>query len=220
MAEEPAKIKIKNLDTDQELTVQYNPPEYSLSKGAQISEIAVPGIDSPLLQFIRGTNEQLTLRLFFDTTDDGTDVREKTKDFYKLVKINSETHAVPKCRISWGQSGRIKGDNETDFVGIAENVNQNFTLFKADGTPLRVELEITFREYRTLEEQINELHSYTRTRSIRRGDTLTRIAYEEYNDPAEWRTIAEVNNITDPRALTPGRVIEIPPLESVQGGGK
>ena len=115
MAEEPAKIKIKNLDTNEELTVQYNPPEYTLSKGAQISEIAIPGLDSPLLQFIRGTNERLTLRLFFDTTDEGTDVREKTKHFYKLAKINSDIHAVPRCRISWGKSGRLKGDNDTDF---------------------------------------------------------------------------------------------------------
>jgi len=217
---EPTKIKIQNLDTSEEIFVQYNPPEYSLSKGAQISEIAIPGLDSPLLQFIRGTNERLTLRLFFDTTDDGTDVREKTKDFYQLVKIDGKTHAVPKCRISWGQSGRIKGDNETDFIGIAENINQNFTLFKADGTPLRVELEMTFREYRTLEEQINELHSYTRTRSIKRGDTLSRIAYEEYSDPADWRTIAEINSINDPRGLTPGQVIKIPPLESLKGNRK
>lgn len=214
MAEEPAKIKIENLDTGEEIPVQFNPPDYSLSKGAQIAEINIPGLDSPLLQFIRGTNEKLTLKLFFDSTDKGTDVREETKKFYELVKINRHTHAVPRCRISWGKAGRIKGDNKTDFVGIAENINQNFTLFNPDGTPLRAELEMTFREYRTLEEQIKDLQSYTRTRSIKRGDTLCRIAAEEYNDPGEWRIIAKKNNILDPRNLTSGQVIEIPPFES------
>ena len=74
------------------ITVQFNPTEYSLSKGAQIAEIAIPGIDSPLLQFIRGQNEKLTLNLFFDTTAGGMgetakDVRDQTKSIYQLVKM-------------------------------------------------------------------------------------------------------------------------------------
>ncbi len=30
------------------IPVQFNPTEYALSKGAQIADIAIPGIDSPL----------------------------------------------------------------------------------------------------------------------------------------------------------------------------
>jgi nucleoid-associated protein YgaU len=209
---EPAKIKITNLETGDDLKVQYNPPDYSLSKGAQIAEIAIPGLDSPLLQFIRGTNEKITLKLFFDTTDDGTDVREKTKSFYNLAKMDPETHAVPKCWITWGKAGKIKGDY-SDFYGIVENISQNFTLFSSDGIPLRADLEITFREYKTLEEQLQKLKSYTRNRVVQRGETLSSIAADEYNDPNEWRTLAEENGIDDPRRLTPGTIIEIPPLE-------
>jgi nucleoid-associated protein YgaU len=217
MGTAPAKIRIENLDAtekaDREITLPFNPPEYSLSKGAQIAEIAIPGIDSPLLQFIRGTNETLTLNLFFDTTDKGTDVREETKRLYKLARIDRRTHALPRCSISWGKSGTIKGDKKSKFVGIVENINQNFILFKPDGTPLRAELEVTFREYRTLEEQIVELQSYTRTRIVKNGDTLSSIAAEEYNDPGEWRRIAEKNRIVNPRVLTPGQALEIPPME-------
>ena len=36
------------------IQVQFNPTEYTLAKGAQIAEIAIPGIDSPILQFVRG----------------------------------------------------------------------------------------------------------------------------------------------------------------------
>lgn len=212
MLGEPAKIMITNLETDEELTVQYNPPDYNLTKGAQIAEIAIPGLDSPLLQFIRGTNEKITLKLFFDTTDDGIDVREKTEPFYNLAKMDPETHAVPRCWITWGEAGMIKGDY-SDFIGIAENVSQNFTLFNSDGTPLRAELEITFREYKTLEEQLQKPKSYTRIRVAQRGDTLSSIAAEEYKDPNEWRTLAEKNTIANPRKLTPGIIIEIPPLE-------
>jgi len=212
MATEPSKITIRNLDENQDIVASFNPPDYSLSKGAQIAEIGIPGLDSPLLQFVRGTNEKITLKLFFDSTDKGTDVRNETSEFYRLAKINSRTHALPLCRLSWGRTGMIKGD-KSSFVGIVENISQNFTLFKADGTPLRAELEITFREYRTLEEQVRELRSYTRTRVLKRGDTLARIASEEYNDSAEWRQLAKKNKIVNPRDLKPGRMIEIPPKE-------
>ena len=51
--------------------VQYNPTEFSLDKGIQLAEIAIPGLDSPLLQFVRGQAEKLSVDLFFDTTDSG-----------------------------------------------------------------------------------------------------------------------------------------------------
>src|SRR3546814_17418915 len=75
----------------QEIEVQFNPETYRLNKGAQIAEIGVYGIDSPILQFVRGQNETLTLDLFFDSTEDGMDesardVREQTRSIYQLVK--------------------------------------------------------------------------------------------------------------------------------------
>src|SRR3954466_272367 len=80
--------------------VQFNPTEFSLDKGAQIAEIAIPGLDSPVLQFVRGQNEKLSIDLFFDTTDRGTgagatSVTQFTDPVYALVKIVPETHAPP-----------------------------------------------------------------------------------------------------------------------------
>ena len=58
--------------TDPEsIELQYNPTELSWDKSAQIAEIAIPGLDAPLQQFVRGQAEKLTLDLFFDTTDQG-----------------------------------------------------------------------------------------------------------------------------------------------------
>ena len=69
------------------IDVQVNPTELAFDKGVQLAEIAIPGLDSPLLQFVRGQAEQLTLELFFDTTDDGmgagaTSVTTETDAFY------------------------------------------------------------------------------------------------------------------------------------------
>src|SRR5215470_14177608 len=87
--------------------VQFNPTEYTLSKGAQIAEIPIPGLDQPILQFVRGQTETLSLDLFFDSTEDGMDdnakpVTELTDKFYALVKIHGASHAPPVCFFSWG----------------------------------------------------------------------------------------------------------------------
>jgi hypothetical protein len=197
--------------------VQFNPTEYTLNKGAQIAEIAVPGLDSPILQFIRGQNEKLTLDLFFDTTLQGMDesardVRELTKSIYQLVKIQPATHAPPRILFYWGKG--------LSFKAIVESVQQKFTLFSPLGIPLRATLSVSFREYKTLEEQIKELNAkssdHTKRRVVKRGDTLAKIAGDEYEDPNEWRRIADANpaETADLRRLIPGTVLEIPPSET------
>jgi hypothetical protein len=196
------------------IDVQFNPTEYTLNKGAQIAEIAIPGLDSPILQFIRGQNERLTLDLFYDTTDEGMgeparDVRDLTKSIYQLVKIQPQTHAPPRICFTWGKG--------LSFKAIVESVQQKFSLFNPVGIPLRATLSVTFREYKTLEEQLKELNlqssDHTRRRVVKRGETLSQIAGEEYEDPDEWRLIADANPeaAANPRRLTPGTVLEIPP---------
>jgi LysM repeat protein len=195
------------------ITVQFNPTEYTLNKSAQIAEIAIPGIDSPILQFVRGQNEKLTLDLFFDTTaggmgDNATDVRDQTNKIYQLVKIQSKTHALPRITFSWGQS--------LSFRAIVESVQQRFTLFNPRGVPLRATLAVTFREYKTLEEQISELNlqtaDQTKTYVARRGDTLSRIAAEQYEDATQWRAIADANPGVDPLRPQPGTTLLLPPI--------
>ncbi|MFQ5812406.1 MAG: LysM peptidoglycan-binding domain-containing protein [Anaerolineae bacterium] len=213
--------------------VQYNPTEYTLNKGVQIAEVAIPGLDSPILQFVRGQNETLSLDLFFDTTDQGmgegaTSVTTKTDKLYRLIKMDSDTHAPPVLLFSWGQEfpgrrtyGRSEGTSSQNqqrfgFKCIVESVRQRYTLFSPEGVPLRATLTVTLREYKTLAEQIQELnpHSgdHTRAHVVQRGETLTRIAGEAYGDPAAWRRIAEFNAIADPLALRPGTILEIPPI--------
>src|SRR5262249_15542406 len=137
------------------IDVEFNPTEYTLAKSAQIAEIGIPGLDSPVLQFIRGQNEKLTLDLFFDTTSSGlgetgvTDVRTLTKSIYQLVKIQPKTHAPPRILFVWGS---------LSFKAIVESVTQKFTLFNPIGLPLRATLSVTFREYKTLTDQLAELN--------------------------------------------------------------
>ena len=193
MALTKAIIEVDERDVDearglpQTIEVQFNPTEYTLDKGAQIAEIAIPGIDSPILQFIRGQTEKLTLDLFFDTTadgmgDDATDVTTLTTPIYQLVKIQPRTHALPRIRFTWGQG--------LSFRAIVESIKQNFTLFNPRGVPLRATLSVSFREYKTLEDQLAELNLQT----------------SDHTETARRRAGGHAGAHRRPRVRRPGRV--------------
>jgi nucleoid-associated protein YgaU len=194
------------------IPVEFNPTEYTLTKGAQIAEITIPGLDSPVLQFIRGQNETLKLELFFDTTANGmdvgaVDVRTLTNSFYQLVKIQPKTHAPPRIRLTWGEG--------LSFKAIVESIDQKFTLFTPSGVPIRATLNVSMREYKTLEEQLAELNlqssDHTKSHLVVDGETFASIARDEYGDARVWRRIADANPaVDDPTAPPVGRRLVIP----------
>jgi nucleoid-associated protein YgaU len=104
------------------IELQYNPTELSWDKSAQISEIAIPGLDAPLQQFVRGQAEKLTLELFFDTTDLGmgkgaVSVTTLTDRIYQLIKIEPTRHAPPICTFIW--SDQFPGSSLEGNAGSA-----------------------------------------------------------------------------------------------------
>jgi len=228
----PLKATFQKVDSSGNLAdsvdVRFNPTEYTLNKGAQIAEVTIPGLDSPILQFVRGQTETLSLDLFFDTTeygmdDNATSVTELTDKFYELVKIDGATHAPPVCFFSWGSDFpgqrlyQSTGSQLRDgFKCLVESVRQRFTLFSPQGVPLRATLTVSLKEYKTLAEQINEINrsspDQTHTHVVQLGETLSQIAYALYEDPAQWRAIADQNAILDPLELERGAVLEIPTL--------
>jgi nucleoid-associated protein YgaU len=208
---------------------QFNPTEYTLTKAVQSAEIPIPGLDSPLLQFVRGQAETMTVDLFFDSTDGGTGttataVTTLTDKVYEFVKIDPSTHAPPVCEFSWAASGfpgshlsaSLEHQQRYSFRCIVESVRQRFTLFNPWGVPLRATLSVSLREFKTLGDQISELGlqsaDQTHTHVVAEGETLTRIAAAVYDDPRLWRAIADANGIDDPLALQPGSILVVPPV--------
>ena len=202
------------------IKARFNPERYTISKSVQIAEITIPGLDSPVQQFVRGQTEKASFELHFDTTEFGTvssvkDVRELTGPVYKLLKVAKETHAPPRCRIEWGAGGKLIsfGTNESPWC-LLESVTEEFTLFSPSGIPLRAKLNVTFREAWTIEQQLKETprHSGDRSKSrpLRAGQTLSHLAYQEYGDAGQWRPIAEANDLDNPLDVAPGQVLRVP----------
>jgi contractile injection system tube protein len=227
-----AKMTFQKLDMQKgevgaPFEVQFNPNEYGMTKGAKYAEVVVPGLDSPVLQFVNGENEKLTLELFFDTTDekgtgaDAVSVSTKLDAFYRLVKVDGAVHAPPIVRVTWGEEfpGPAAGENDQPvavFDAVVENVQRKYTLFNSEGVPLRAQATVTLREYKTLEEQLQEINfrssDHTRVHVVRQGETLPLIAYEAYQSAAPWRLVATHNKLLNPRDLRPGMVLHLPPL--------
>lgn len=220
------KIDLNGDPVGDPIEVDYAPAEMAFSKAMQFADVAVPGLELPLVQFIRGDAETLSLELFFDSTAEGTGgaavaVTEKVAAFQKMVSVQGDLHTPPLVVVSWGEDfpGPAMGGYERpaqEFKAVVLSVARRFTLFNPDGKPLRATVSVSLKQYATMEEQITAINyqsaDHSRTHTVSQGETLPLIAHDAYADARLWRVIADHNNISDVRRLTPGDVLELPPL--------
>jgi hypothetical protein len=213
VAQELAKATITPLEGRQtdEITVLFNPTEYSVEYSASFNETAPPGLSNPIIQFVNGNARVLTMDLLFDTYTDGgrASVLERTSRFTDLVSIDGLTHAPPRVRFQWGRF---------EFVAVVEKVSQRLTMFLSDGTPVRATLSVTFKQYKTIAEQLEDPRRNSADKTKRRvfpsSDRIDLLAAREYGETRYWRLIARSNDLDDPRRIEAGRVLVLPPIDS------
>jgi contractile injection system tube protein/LysM domain-containing protein len=225
-------------------TALFNPSELRYSREASWDVQSVGGLlplgGAQRVAFHNVKPQTLAIELFFDTYEgapqlatDGfaraqrapatelsqvagppsaVDVTPYTNQVARLATIFPELHRPPRCELWWGQYCLIRG--------VLTSLSEQYTYFLPDGTPVRATLSCTFTEAvdASLRSLLPELHSadVPKRRVVRRGDTLSSIALEVYNDASLWRHIAVANGIDDPRAIQPGKVLLIPKLR--EGG--
>jgi hypothetical protein len=220
MTQQLVKAKIKVLDgrnADAEITVHFNPTEYAVEYSASYQETAIPGLSNPILQFVNGTADMLTMDLLFDTYTDGggRDVSEDTRQFTDLVAIDADTHAPPRVEFIWGGP---------PFKAVVEKISQRFTMFQGDGTPVRATLGVTFKQYKSIAEQLDNPRRNSSDKTKHRilgkvegfrptAATLWQLSAEEYGEARFWREIARANGIEDLRTLERGDTVLVPPLK-------
>lgn len=190
-----------------ELKVLFNPEKYSIEKSNQFATQPIPGLDSPVIQFVRGDSEILSVDLFFDTYtyNNSEDVRNYTDKISKFLQVDPDMHAPPLCSFQWGN---------VIFTGVIEKIGKQFTMFERTGKPVRATVSISIRKYPSIEEQNKPTHSPDKTKRIlvNQGDSLWQIAAREYGDPNKWRVIADANDIDKPWIIKAGLEIIVPPV--------
>jgi nucleoid-associated protein YgaU len=207
------KAKIVNLNNQQSIVCHFNPDTFSLDRTINWNAASKTGGDYPDLAFSGGQAGDLTMTLLFDTTNTGDDVRNAYAALVTMSKVDqskkdakTDKGEPPRCRFEWGKF--------LTFEAVITKLGEKFLMFKADGTPLRAEVTVTFKQ---VAEATRGQNPTTRTESrkiwvVHEGQTLDWIAYQEYGDSSYWRHIAETNNLADPLALTPGQVLKLVPL--------
>ncbi|HEX9374018.1 MAG TPA: LysM peptidoglycan-binding domain-containing protein [Roseiflexaceae bacterium] len=193
----------------------FNPNELSITRIVNWTPAPAAERDVAGSQFTYGQPATLKVDLLFDTYEKGTDVREHTSAMYDLTSVQGNLHRPPLCKLSWGAF------TLDDFQWVVTSLTHRFTLFLANGTPVRATLNCEFKQWRSGDQEARLLNKQSadvpKRRTVRRGDTLSSIAGEEYQDPARWRVIAQANQINNPRTLTPGQVLVIPALRPGAG---
>jgi len=210
-------------DSGKVINVLFNPTEYNFERTNSYKATTVPGLSSPLLQFVHGECDQLSMDLFLDdyTDPDGPTSRDQRQtdpvakriaDISNLLAIDRDLHAPPPVRFNWGPM---------EFTAVIEKLGRRVTMFHPDGTPARATLSVSFKEYRTLRTQLQDPRRESNDKSKRRvvvgREQLWLIAAREYDDPAEWPRIATANDLDDPRDIAPGDWLLLPPLENANG---
>lgn len=220
------KIDLQGNNIGPPMLLDFAPSELSFSKAAQFADVAIPGLEQPLIQFVRGEAETLNLELFFDSTGDGTGpaavaVTQRVEAFHKLVQVKGDLHTPPLVKVSWGDDfpGTAMGETETagdTFTAVVTSVARRFTLFSPDGKPLRATVTVALKHYATVADQVTAINyqsaDHTRLHLVAEGDTLPLIAHDAYADARKWRVIADHNGLAEVRDLTPGQLLELPPL--------
>lgn len=199
-------------DTSQKVVCQFNPKDFSISKQVKWNRRIMGGKNVSDAEFAGGEPQAFRVDLVFDSTDTGSDVRDKYKTLLTMGEIdpntvNSKTGKgqPPLCKFQWG--------SYLGFTGVLTSVSQNFTLFKEDGTPLRAKVTVQFGE---APKSTSSQNPTTRSEArkiwvVHQGQTLDWIAYREYGDPGLWRYIAETNDLANPMDLRPGQVLKLKP---------
>src|SRR5229473_2651880 len=205
------KALLQNFDTNESFKVLFNPKEYTITKSVQWEPHKAPGLDLPEQEFTSGNPRVLAVELFFDSYEEKKDINKvdgaNPEAIMHLAMRNPDKHRPPLVIFTWGS---------TSFKGVVESLTLRYTMFLPDGKPCRATANLSIKEAQTASEQLaknpNNSPDHTKRRTLKMGETLALIAHEEYDDPAEWRRIADANGIMDPKDVKPGTVLTLPPI--------
>jgi Contractile injection system tube protein/LysM domain len=213
----PSGFEHAKIEVDGESSViecWFNPTEYSISKTNLWEFKPGPGKGLPPAEFAGGMPRQLSLELFFDSTDSDKDVRDVTNRLLKMMEVNGGGRP-PLITFTWGATN--------SFKAVPQSLNLRYSLFQPDGSPLRAHATLQLAQAEKTQDASSPPggtsgggNPTTRgidaigTHVVRDGDSLQSIAFNAYGDATQWRPIAEANGIDDPLSLRRGSRLAIP----------
>lgn len=202
-------------DEDGSFSVQFNPSEYSLSHEVVWESEQADGQTDSEQKFKKIKPSDLQFSFVIDGTGasgEKIDAVEKLDEFMELAyKFQGDKHKPRYLRALWGR---------LDYKGVLSSVGVSYTLFKPNGQPLRVKVDVKLSSYLDAETQVAENQpaspDMTHMKVVKDGDNLPLMTYEIYGDSKYYLDVARVNKLINYRKLTTGQKIYFPPLKEVE----
>jgi len=184
--------------------VQINPETITLKKNIHYSDSRVMGKPRN-----KKYNQQDADTLSFDIHMDDTGIVPGLLPIplriaqleTTVYDVNSETHEPNYAQVIWGT---------TVFLGRLSSLDYTYSLFRPDGSPLRVKVALSFQG----QKDASEVHSPDLSRVIilKDGENIPFLCEKHYGDPSYCQDIARVNNLATFRNVKPGTRLLFPPL--------
>jgi nucleoid-associated protein YgaU len=152
----------------------------------------------------------MSMELFFDAWEKAGDVSKSVDTLLEWTSPTKKSIADSKPNppivvFHWG--------NKSYFDAYIKQVTAKYTMFGADGTPVRASVNVGFEEVPADPPKTNPSSggaSGKRTHLVASADSLQSIAFAEYGDAALWRGLAAANGIDDPLRVATGTTLLIP----------
>jgi hypothetical protein len=220
-------------DEAQHIEVQFNPAtlKVTLSNSLKADNKGGSGGSKNAAQFVEKSESSLSIELLFDTTvkwesgtggnartvDANSDVRVQTKriatQFMQPQEPNSKRPKAPKrCRFQWGRF---------QFTGMVSSYSETLDFFAPEGIPLRATLALTLKEDRYQFDMDENVNAAARTMPTfaagGSGVSAAQANQAAGKNPRDWRSLADANDLENPRS-TPASGVNVPPVSSSSGG--
>jgi nucleoid-associated protein YgaU len=216
-AAEPAPGGSKTGSPLGELEFQFNPKEVTIAKTAKWERKPAKGSKTAGPPEFSGADPcKLTVEMFFDATSthDGAVVTAVEQLFSCTVPTEksqvAKKPAPPLVVLQWGKV--------RSFASFVTSVSAKYTLFSADGMPIRAVCSVALEEMPGEPFKQNPTsgsYDIRRTHRTISGDSLASVAYAEYGDPTNWRALAAYNGIDDPMRVPVGTALMLPNPEEL-----
>ena len=100
MALVKARLTNASVANAEPVEVMFNPDLLTVTTNILYPDISVPGLRTPLLQFIRGEARTLAAELFLEPIEHRQSLAAKLEELHTFVTIDSELHARRRCAAS------------------------------------------------------------------------------------------------------------------------
>lgn len=187
----------------------FNPKEFTLARTAEWKAKSSKKASMP--EYAGTKPASVSLEMFLDASEGG-DITKQVDKLFSCVdphpKTKRDKPSPPFVSFGWGHQTYLER-------AVMKSVSVKYTRFRPDGAPIRAVASVVLEEIKPIEPRQNPTSGgiEARTeRTVRAGDTLASIAYEELGTPTLWRAIAAANGIDDPFRVAIGRRLLVPAL--------